>query len=138
MVRLLANPMGGVKRFNTHEGMESVMESGPWLVRGVPLILNIWNQNSELKKDAIKSAPLWVKLHHVPIVAYSEIGLSLITTQLRVTRLPKIEVEYEWNPPRCNTCKVFDHVNDKCPKNPKVDAPAKAVNDGFTLSLKEN
>ncbi|GKF64532.1 zinc knuckle CX2CX4HX4C containing protein, partial [Tanacetum coccineum] len=39
-------------------------------------------ENSELKKDAIKSAPLWVKLHHVPIVAYSEIGLSLITTQL--------------------------------------------------------
>ncbi|GJT00532.1 zinc knuckle CX2CX4HX4C containing protein [Tanacetum coccineum] len=69
-------------QFNTKEGMESVMESGPWLVRGVPLILNIWNQNSELKKDAIKSAPLWVKLHHVPIVAYSEIGLSLITTQL--------------------------------------------------------
>ncbi|GJV91873.1 hypothetical protein Tco_1539686 [Tanacetum coccineum] len=169
-------------QFNTNEGMESVMESGPWLVRGVPLILNIWNQNSELKKDAIKSAPLWVKLHHVPIVAYSEIGLSLITTQLgkpimldsytsnmclsswgrntyaralvefsaeeelkdsiviaiplsngKGHTLAKIEVEYEWNPPRCNTCKVFDHVNDKCPKNPKVDAPTKAVNDGFTV-----
>ncbi|GJW25656.1 zinc knuckle CX2CX4HX4C containing protein [Tanacetum coccineum] len=141
-------------QFNTKEGMESVMESGPWLVRGVPLILNIWNQNSELKKDAIKSAPLWVKLHHVPIVAYSEIGLSLITTQLAeeelkdsiVIAIPlsngkghtlaKIEVEYEWNPPRCNTCKVFDHVNDKCPKNPKVDAPTKAVNDGFTVVTK--
>ncbi|GJX81113.1 reverse transcriptase domain, reverse transcriptase zinc-binding domain protein [Tanacetum coccineum] len=50
--------------------------------------------------------------------------------------LAKIEVEYEWNPPRCNTCKVFDHVNDKCPKNPKVDAPTKAVNDGFTVVTK--
>ncbi|GJS49209.1 hypothetical protein Tco_0599330 [Tanacetum coccineum] len=173
-------------QFNTNEGMESVMESGPWLVRGVPLILNIWNQNSELKKDAIKSAPLWVKLHHVPIVAYSEIGLSLITTQLgkpimldsytsnmclsswgrntyaralvefsaeeelkdsiviaillingKGHTLAKIDVEYEWNPPRCNTCKVFDHVNDKCPKNPKVDAPTKAVNDGFTVVDKD-
>ncbi|GJS56483.1 zinc knuckle CX2CX4HX4C containing protein [Tanacetum coccineum] len=172
-------------QFNTKEGMESVMESGPWLVRGVPLILNIWNQNSELKKDAIKSAPLWVKLHHVPIVAYSEIGLSLITTQLgkpimldsytsnmclsswrrntyaralvefsaeeelknsiviaiplingKGHTLASIDVEYEWNPPRCNTCKVFDHVNDKCPKNPKVDAPTKAVNDGFTVVTK--
>ncbi|GJW29170.1 sugar transport protein 13 [Tanacetum coccineum] len=142
-------------------------------------------ENSELKKDAIKSAPLWVKLHHVPIVAYSEIGLSLITTQLgkpimldsytsnmclsswgrntyaralvefsaeeelkdsiviaiplsngKGHTLAKIEVEYEWNPPRCNTCKVFDHVNDKCPKNPKVDAPTKAVNDGFTVVTK--
>ncbi|GJS81519.1 hypothetical protein Tco_0748060 [Tanacetum coccineum] len=172
-------------QFNTKEGMESVMESGPWLVRGVPLILNIWNQNSDLKKDVIKSAPLWVKLHHVPIVAYSEIGLSLITTQLgkpimldsytsnmcisswgrntyaralvefsaeeelkdsiviaiplingKGHTLAKIDVEYEWNPPRCNTCKVFDHVNDKCPKNPKVDFPSKAVNDGFTMVTK--
>ncbi|GKB70197.1 hypothetical protein Tco_0931609 [Tanacetum coccineum] len=50
--------------------------------------------------------------------------------------LAKIDVEYEWNPPRCNTCKVFDHVNDKCPKNPKVDVPSKAVNDGFTMVTK--
>ncbi|GKA91797.1 auxin efflux carrier, partial [Tanacetum coccineum] len=128
------------------------------------LLLTLWmllKRNSELKKDAIKSAPLWVKLHHVPIVAYSEIGLSLITTQLgkpimldsggelkiqlflcyslsngKGHTLAKIEVEYEWNPPRCNTCKVFDHVNDKCPKNPKVDAPTKAVNDGFTVVTK--
>ncbi|GJW91474.1 zinc knuckle CX2CX4HX4C containing protein [Tanacetum coccineum] len=30
----------------------------------------------------IKKVPMWVKLHHVPIVAYSEVGLSLITTQI--------------------------------------------------------
>ncbi|GJS65584.1 hypothetical protein Tco_0680148 [Tanacetum coccineum] len=33
-------------------------------------------------KVEVKKAPVWVKLHHVPIVAYSEIGLSLITTQI--------------------------------------------------------
>ncbi|GJU94038.1 sugar transport protein 13 [Tanacetum coccineum] len=69
-------------QFNTKEGMESVMENGPWLIRFVPLILNIWTPNTDLKKDVITSAPLWVKLHHVPIVAYSEVGLSLIATQL--------------------------------------------------------
>ncbi|GJS93163.1 zinc knuckle CX2CX4HX4C containing protein, partial [Tanacetum coccineum] len=75
--------MSTTRILNTNmEGMDSVMESGPWLIRGVPLILNIWTQNTVLKKDVIKQAPLWVKLHHVPIVAYSEIGLSLITTQL--------------------------------------------------------
>ncbi|GJR27422.1 hypothetical protein Tco_1103654 [Tanacetum coccineum] len=36
----------------------------------------------------------------------------------------------------CYSAKVFDHVNDKCPKNPKVDAPTKAVNDGFTIVTK--
>ncbi|GJX76948.1 hypothetical protein Tco_0323759 [Tanacetum coccineum] len=35
-----------------------------------------------MDKDEVRNAPIWVKLHHVPIVAYSEIGLSLITTQI--------------------------------------------------------
>ncbi|GJZ00797.1 hypothetical protein Tco_0518226 [Tanacetum coccineum] len=157
-------------------GMESVMENGPWLIRLVPLILNEWTPNTILKKDEIKCAPVWVKMHHVPIVAYSEVGLSLITTQIgkpimldsytsnmclnswgrstyaralieistdvelqksMVIAIPlsnkeghtfvTIDIEYEWTPPRCATCKVFDHVNEKCPKLPT----AKEVDDGF-------
>ncbi|GJW74410.1 retrovirus-related pol polyprotein from transposon 17.6 [Tanacetum coccineum] len=168
-------------QFNTHEGMESVMENGPWLIRLVPLILNEWTPNTILKKDEIKCAHVWVKIHHVPIVAYSEIGLSLITTQIgkpimldsytsnmclnswgrstyaralieisAKTELQKsmviaiplsnkvghtfvtIDIEYEWTPPRCATCKVFDHVDEKCPKLPKVDPPNQVVDDGFT------
>nr|GEV39691.1 RNA-directed DNA polymerase, eukaryota, reverse transcriptase zinc-binding domain protein [Tanacetum cinerariifolium] len=34
------------------------------------------------RKDEIMKAPIWVKLHYVPIVAYLEVGLSLITTQI--------------------------------------------------------
>ncbi|GKD92084.1 hypothetical protein Tco_1371921, partial [Tanacetum coccineum] len=56
----------------TSSGMVSVMENGPWLIRLVPLILNEWTPNTILKKDEIKCAPIWVKMHHVPIVAYSE------------------------------------------------------------------
>ncbi|GJY18245.1 hypothetical protein Tco_0389736 [Tanacetum coccineum] len=68
--------------FETKDGMEKVIEGGPWLIRLIPLFLNVWTPNTILKKDEIKSAPIWVKLHHVPIVAYSEVGLSLITTQI--------------------------------------------------------
>ncbi|GKD44488.1 ATPase, F1/V1/A1 complex, alpha/beta subunit [Tanacetum coccineum] len=105
----------------------------------------------------------WVKIHNVPVVAFSETGLSLITTQLgRPIRLdactsdmclnpwgrnsyarvlvelfsecvvmesivvaiplPKgeghyletLDVEYEWWPPQCSKCKVFDHEDDYC------------------------
>ncbi|GJW90278.1 hypothetical protein Tco_0167831 [Tanacetum coccineum] len=28
-----------------------------------------------------------------------------------------IRVEYEWKPPRCACCKVFEHVHEECPKN---------------------
>ncbi|GKD81946.1 hypothetical protein Tco_1348785, partial [Tanacetum coccineum] len=78
----VAIPIEAVEEFETKEGMESVMEHGPWLIRLVPLILNVWTQNTNLKKEEIKHAPIWVKLHHVSIVAYSKVGLSLITTQI--------------------------------------------------------
>ncbi|GKC94170.1 zinc knuckle CX2CX4HX4C containing protein, partial [Tanacetum coccineum] len=64
-------------QFNSREGMENVLENGPWLIRKVPLLLNKWTPDTILKKDEIKRVPVWVKMHHVPIVAYSEIGLSL-------------------------------------------------------------
>ncbi|GJW12946.1 zinc knuckle CX2CX4HX4C containing protein [Tanacetum coccineum] len=132
-------------QFATSDGIERVIESGPWLIRLVPLILNIWNPNLKLMRDAITTAPLWVKLHNVPIVAYSEIGLSLIrNTYARAlievsskkelidslvvaipfpngTRhtLETIEVEYEWEPPRCASCKIFDHNDEHFPKKAK-------------------
>ncbi|GJX64264.1 probable methyltransferase PMT28 isoform X1 [Tanacetum coccineum] len=125
-------------------------------------------EDSDLHKAKIKKVPVWVKLHHVPIVAYSKVGLSLITTQIgKPIRLdaytsnmclqswgcsayaralievsaedaPKeelviaiplgknkghslatIRIEYEWTPPRCSTCLIFDHTEEKCPKRPK-------------------
>lgn len=30
--------------------------------------------------------------------------------------LEKIEVEYDWRPPRCATCQIFDHNDNDCPK----------------------
>ncbi|GJR81029.1 zinc knuckle CX2CX4HX4C containing protein [Tanacetum coccineum] len=69
-------------KFKTKEGMEQVMENGPWTIRLSPLILNIWKPNTKLEKEEVLSIPVWVKLHKVPIVAYSEVGLSHITSKL--------------------------------------------------------
>ncbi|GJY04714.1 zinc knuckle CX2CX4HX4C containing protein [Tanacetum coccineum] len=156
-------------QFDSKAGMERVLETGPWLIRRVPLILNMWSPNVELKKDEVKTAPVWIKLHHVPIVAYTEVGLSLITTQIgkpimldsytcnmcvsswgrssyaralievsaekafmesiviaiplgkdKGHSLATVEIEYEWKPPRCAACLVFDHTSENCPKKPKV------------------
>ncbi|GJW10488.1 copia protein [Tanacetum coccineum] len=84
---------------------------------------------------------VWVKLHGVPIMAFSEDGLSAITTKLVtielradvelkdniIVAMPKItreghyicnvDVEYEWKPLRCSSCKVFGHIHKECPKN---------------------
>nr|GEU39800.1 hypothetical protein [Tanacetum cinerariifolium] len=167
-------------QFNTKEGIESVLDNGPWLIRRVPLLLNEWTANTIVKKDKIKRVPVWVKMHHVPIVAYFDVGLSLISTQigkplmldsytsnmclnswgrsayarvlieiaadvelmksLIITILvgnkeghtfAMIDIEYEWTPPRCASCRIFDHVSEKCPKLPKVALNEKVIEEGF-------
>ncbi|GKA13645.1 hypothetical protein Tco_0693291 [Tanacetum coccineum] len=59
-----------------------VLEQGPWLIRNIPIILTKWSPNLALTKDKVTKVPVWVKLHKVPVVAYSEDGLSLIATQI--------------------------------------------------------
>nr|GFB77004.1 zinc knuckle CX2CX4HX4C [Tanacetum cinerariifolium] len=42
-----------------------------------------------------------------------------------------IDIKYEWQPPCCDTCKIFDHVDDQCPMKAKVVAPTQVSDDGF-------
>ncbi|GKE71447.1 high affinity nitrate transporter 2.6-like protein [Tanacetum coccineum] len=85
-----------------------------------------------LLKEYVGNIPVWVKLHGVLVTAFSEDGLSAITTKFElkdniVVGMPKITreglytcnilVEYEWKPPRCAYCKVFGHFQEECPKN---------------------
>nr|GEW68377.1 hypothetical protein [Tanacetum cinerariifolium] len=51
---------------------------------------------------------------------------------LRGHTFATIDIEYEWTPPRCASCKIFDHVSDKCPKLHKEVSNVKVSDDGFT------
>ncbi|GJU95582.1 hypothetical protein Tco_1320338 [Tanacetum coccineum] len=150
--------------FDSKSGMEKVMEGGPWRIQLVPIILKVWMPNTLLKKEKVSNVPLWVKMHNVPIVAYSKVGLDLISAKVgRLMRLdahtnficlnswgrsdyaralvevsadkplvdsididiPRVDgkghtmvnvrIEFEWQPPRCCTCKIFDHLESVCP-----------------------
>ncbi|GJR45742.1 zinc knuckle CX2CX4HX4C containing protein [Tanacetum coccineum] len=143
-------------QFETKAGMEKVMEGGPWRINLVPIILKEWKPNTLLKKEEVYTVPLWVKMHNVPLVAFSKVGLDVIAAKVgKLIRLDahttsiclnswrrsdyaralveisvesplvnsvdveipldeynghvtvKVDIEYEWQPPRCGTCKVF-------------------------------
>ncbi|GJV46602.1 hypothetical protein Tco_1431138 [Tanacetum coccineum] len=64
------------------EGLEQVLQSGPWIIRKSPIILTKWSSSMSLKKGEVTKVPVWVKMHNVPLLAYSEDGLSLIATQI--------------------------------------------------------
>ncbi|GJU34451.1 hypothetical protein Tco_1182805 [Tanacetum coccineum] len=42
-----------------------------------------------------------------------------------------IDVEYEWQPSRCVTCKTFGRNNDQCPKKTKVAGLDQVLGDGL-------
>ncbi|XP_035832844.1 uncharacterized protein LOC118481731 [Helianthus annuus] len=85
--RLMMNASGFFFfKFDSKEGMLKVLEGGPWLIRKIPLFLNIWIPSVSLKKDGIKTVPVWVKLHNVPIAVYTDDGLSLLVSKIGVPK----------------------------------------------------
>ncbi|GKA96868.1 zinc knuckle CX2CX4HX4C containing protein [Tanacetum coccineum] len=69
-------------KFSSHEGMVKFIKVGPWFIRSIPIFLNFWTANTKLEREKITRVPVWVKIHNVPVVAFSETRLSLISTQL--------------------------------------------------------
>ncbi|GJS11974.1 RNA-directed DNA polymerase, eukaryota, reverse transcriptase zinc-binding domain protein [Tanacetum coccineum] len=64
------------------DGLNSMLENGPWFIRNHPLILRKWNPDVDLLKEDVGNVPVWVKLHGIPVMAFSEDGLSTIATKL--------------------------------------------------------
>ncbi|GJS63104.1 hypothetical protein Tco_0677668 [Tanacetum coccineum] len=59
-----------------------MIENGHWFIHNNPLILKKWNPDVNLFKKDAGNVLLWVKLHGVPLTAFSEDGLSVINTKL--------------------------------------------------------
>ncbi|GKA38501.1 probable caffeoyl-CoA O-methyltransferase, partial [Tanacetum coccineum] len=78
---LAADPRIDISTFASNDGLDQVLERGPWMIRNTPLILNKWTPSLSLKKDKVTKVPVWVKLLKVPL-AYLGDGLSLIATQV--------------------------------------------------------
>lgn len=52
------------------------------MIRTMPIILNKWSPTARLTKDNHKSIPVWVKMHDVPMAAFTADGLSIIATKI--------------------------------------------------------
>ncbi|XP_071718553.1 uncharacterized protein [Rutidosis leptorrhynchoides] len=69
-------------KFSSKEGMMQVIQEGPWMIRTIPIILNVWSPNVSLTKEDLKKVPVWVKLHDVPLAGFTESGLSAIASKI--------------------------------------------------------
>ncbi|GJW76392.1 retrotransposon protein, putative, ty1-copia subclass [Tanacetum coccineum] len=116
------------------EGLDAMLENGPWFIRNHPLISKKWHPDENLLKEDVSIIPVWVKLHGVPVTAFSEDGLSTIVTKLGTPLMldfytsdmcmqswgrssyARVMIELRSNVEYAS-CKVFGHIHEECPKN---------------------
>ncbi|GJX56435.1 putative ribonuclease H-like domain-containing protein [Tanacetum coccineum] len=69
-------------QFISMEEIDAMLENGPWFIQNNLLILKKWHPDENLLKEDVSTILVWVKLHGVPVTAFSEDGLSAIATKL--------------------------------------------------------
>ncbi|GJT46304.1 cytokinin dehydrogenase 3-like protein [Tanacetum coccineum] len=67
---------------NVRNTWDAMLENGPWFIQNNPLIVKKWHPDENLLKEDVSTIPVWVKLHGVPVTAFSNDGLSDIATKL--------------------------------------------------------
>ncbi|KAL0295476.1 UNVERIFIED_CONTAM: hypothetical protein Sradi_6834400 [Sesamum radiatum] len=153
-------------QFKTVAAMEEVLEGGPWLYLGQPIVLQKWEPGMVLRKLKHTEVPVWIKLRHLPVELWTTDGLSIVASGIgrplypdAITRactrldfarvcvmlnvnskLPKhivimmpnehggesackVDVEYEWLPPKCTNCTSLGHATKECPLTKPVKPP---------------
>nr|GFC80084.1 hypothetical protein [Tanacetum cinerariifolium] len=138
LVRSMFNSSTGLFYFQfiSMDGLDAMLENGPWFIRNKLVILKKWHPDEHLLKEDVSTVPVWVKLHGVPVTAFSRSSYARVMIELRadvelkyniVMAMPKItreghytckvHVEYEWKPSRCSSCNIFRHIHEECLKN---------------------
>ncbi|KAL2235520.1 UNVERIFIED_CONTAM: hypothetical protein Sindi_1284200 [Sesamum indicum] len=154
-------------QFKTVIDMEDIIEGGPWLFQGQPIVLQKWEPGMAMRKLKHTQVPVWIKLRHLPMEFWTTEVLSTVASGVgkplypdaitrACTRLDfarvcvmidatqklhkhiivmapdeeggekpcKVDVEYEWLPPKCTACMSLGHSNKDCTLN-KTRKPTK-------------
>ncbi|KAL0307638.1 UNVERIFIED_CONTAM: hypothetical protein Scaly_2976400 [Sesamum calycinum] len=67
-------------RFFSQLAMEDVIEGGPWLVQGQPIVLQPWEQGMSLRRQKHTQIPVWIRLRHLPMEYWTDDGLSTVAS----------------------------------------------------------
>ncbi|GJT95057.1 retrovirus-related pol polyprotein from transposon TNT 1-94 [Tanacetum coccineum] len=71
-----------VFKFKNSDGLNNVLEKGPWMVKNKPLFVKKWCSEMGMEKLEPKCLPVWVKIINVPLEAWSVDGISVIASSL--------------------------------------------------------
>ncbi|XP_058748829.1 uncharacterized protein LOC131621809 [Vicia villosa] len=71
-------------RFQSQSDLDAVLMKGPYTLRNIPLMIKEWKPDFNLKRDMLRTIPLWVKLPRLPLHLWGAKSLSKIGSALGV------------------------------------------------------
>ncbi|PWA97321.1 hypothetical protein CTI12_AA029930 [Artemisia annua] len=69
-------------KFRDIEGLNNVIDKGPWMVQNKPLFIQKWSPEMGMHKIEPKKVPVWAKMSNVPLEAWSLKGISALASSL--------------------------------------------------------
>nr|GEX91321.1 zinc knuckle CX2CX4HX4C [Tanacetum cinerariifolium] len=66
----------------SEEGMESVVNSRPWMVNNKPFFVQKWDIHVCLDKREPTHIPIWVRLFNIPLESWTTNGISALASRL--------------------------------------------------------
>nr|GEV96759.1 hypothetical protein [Tanacetum cinerariifolium] len=69
-------------QFSSMDGLNAMLENGPWFICNHPLNLKMWNPDVNLLKKDVRNVLVCVKILGVPVMTFSQDGLSAIAMKI--------------------------------------------------------
>lgn len=69
-------------KFKDEVNMNSVIDQSPWMVNGKPLLVQKWSLEVCIEKAGPSKIPIWIKLFNVPLEAWTNKGISALSSRL--------------------------------------------------------
>ncbi|KAJ4823633.1 hypothetical protein Tsubulata_032168 [Turnera subulata] len=103
---------------------EQILDQGPLFLDAKPFIVKRWEPSVLIRKEAVRSVPVWIKLPEESGIQGQRLTDPRICVEINAdSELPEyvkfkyglfdeVRVEYEWLPPLCTVCKEFGHLDD--------------------------
>ncbi|KAK1327173.1 hypothetical protein QJS10_CPA01g01639 [Acorus calamus] len=56
-----------ITKFSNEEDLMNVMEGGPWLMAGHPIVLRRWSRGMRMEMERLETIPIWIRFPALPL-----------------------------------------------------------------------
>ncbi|KAK1267576.1 hypothetical protein QJS04_geneDACA016668 [Acorus gramineus] len=69
-----------VVRFSNKEDLKAVIEGGPWLMGGRPIVLRKWSRGMKMEMERLETIPIWIRFPQLPLHLWGKRMLSKLAS----------------------------------------------------------